>query len=144
MATTSYYKVGITQDSELRNRVAQLQTGNPFEIQVIKLVEYKPAKKLETAIHEALKVYHVRGEWFYGPLSAIERIFDITFTMFRVDVLLDDDHDDVHTMVQSIDTREDLIQMLIIAGKNNSWIKQHVRGRDEDVLKEIVKLRSIT
>ena len=58
---TGNIKLGISSNPE--NRVAQLQTGNSSQLE---LVAYKPAKsfKDEKVLHREMKKYHIRGEWF--------------------------------------------------------------------------------
>lgn len=57
-----YYKVGIAIDVE--NRLAQLQTGSPFELTIEECYSFDNAEIVERAIHQAWKKVRVRGEWF--------------------------------------------------------------------------------
>lgn len=60
-----FFKVGIARDIE--KRVAQLQTGNPAQLEVAWSVEIpsRPlAINIEREVHRALAQFHVSGEWF--------------------------------------------------------------------------------
>lgn len=66
-----FIKVGFTKDEEPDRRVAELQTGNPFEIQVL-FTTYGTLMQ-EQALHSALKVAFGRiripmppNEWYPG------------------------------------------------------------------------------
>lgn len=55
-----FCKIGFAQD--VQKRLAQLQTGCPWELYIHKS---KPGNMaLERAIHEEVKAYKIRGEWF--------------------------------------------------------------------------------
>ncbi len=73
----NFYKIGITND--IKERLVALQTGNPFEISLVKT--YDLPKSFETTVHELLTdaKYHERGEWFRftdGGMEAIIELFD--------------------------------------------------------------------
>lgn len=57
-------KVGIAKDVGRRRRA--LQTGQPFDMQVLHRIEVADdaALGIEKAIHKRLKRFHIRGEWF--------------------------------------------------------------------------------
>ena len=58
-----YYKIGITQ-GDVSRRVAQLQTGSPHKIHVIRVIETDRPRDLERDLHEMLRHKRVEGEWF--------------------------------------------------------------------------------
>jgi hypothetical protein len=58
---TSFVKIGVGGYS----RVNELQTGCPFELKIIHLVECQDAYKEEDRLHGLFKKYHHRGEWYY-------------------------------------------------------------------------------
>lgn len=62
-----YHKVGVALDVE--NRMAQLQTGSPFELVVEDCFAFDNAEIVERAIHQAWKNKRVRGEWFEMPTA---------------------------------------------------------------------------
>ena len=55
-----YVKVGYAKDVE--RRIAELQIGNPYKLEVVATVQGTPS--LERAFHKALRRKYVRGEWF--------------------------------------------------------------------------------
>jgi hypothetical protein len=57
-----FYKIGIAND--VQSRLAQLSTGNPFELQVIRVFGYENAEVVERAIHQRFSQNRRRGEWF--------------------------------------------------------------------------------
>lgn len=58
-----YYKIGIAKN--LKNRLSQLQIGNPFELEMVWSKELKNTLKIENVLHSELMKSKVRGEWFY-------------------------------------------------------------------------------
>jgi hypothetical protein len=65
----SIYKIGVTK--KLKKRKLQLQTGNPFEIELLDFYESEYARKIEKFLH--IKYGHTKltegfdkltGEWF--------------------------------------------------------------------------------
>jgi hypothetical protein len=56
-----YVKIGFAVD--VGERIAKLQTGNPFELVLMTVLEDEPAI-VERWLHEALDQYRRRGEWF--------------------------------------------------------------------------------
>lgn len=57
-----YYKIGIAID--VKERISNMQTGNPFPIRLVKT--WPGRADLEREVHEMLDQYHHRGEWFKG------------------------------------------------------------------------------
>ena len=57
-----YYKVGITNN--VKKRLGDLQVGNPVKLEVIRAFTVHNPYLREDMVHQALKDYHVRGEWF--------------------------------------------------------------------------------
>ena len=57
-----YYKIGHT--TELENRMAELQVGNPHELKVICAKKLLEPRELETALHGLYERKKVRGEWY--------------------------------------------------------------------------------
>ena len=55
-------KIGIAQNP--KQRLKQLQTGNPNRMSLVMTVSTRHAKKLECAMHNRLAEYRMNGEWF--------------------------------------------------------------------------------
>jgi hypothetical protein len=63
--SAGYYKIGVTLDSSIHNRIKQLQTGNPNIITLVsKTGTTTNAYELEKTLHKNYKKNRVRGEWF--------------------------------------------------------------------------------
>jgi hypothetical protein len=58
----SCYKIGIAQDVE--SRLAQLQTGSPYDLEVVQCYEFQNAQTVEGALHQKFGSVRMRGEWF--------------------------------------------------------------------------------
>lgn len=60
-----FFKVGLTKSGK-DGRLAGLQTGNVRPLLLYGCIEYvdKSLAKAETKIHDELKAFHARGEWF--------------------------------------------------------------------------------
>ena len=56
------YKIGIAQD--VQTRLAQLQTGSPYVLEVMECYGYENAEVVERALHQAFKKQRIQGEWF--------------------------------------------------------------------------------
>jgi hypothetical protein len=72
-ADTDFYKVGISKINP-RYRLAQLQTGCPYELTMQHLFKCAAPEALEIEVHGVLAQHHVRGEWFElteGELEAL-------------------------------------------------------------------------
>lgn len=60
-------KVGFTSDSDIRNRLSQLQTGNPNKLHVKYVFQFKDAemaRSVERLVHWKLQKSRLNGEWF--------------------------------------------------------------------------------
>lgn len=64
------YKIGIAKD--VNKRIKQLQTGNPYKIELIGSYESMHASKIETTLHNQYSHEREMGEWF--TLSLREEI----------------------------------------------------------------------
>jgi hypothetical protein len=54
-------KIGFTDD--VHRRLKQLQTGNPYELKLLHLID-NINPQLETFIHEFLEIEHIKNEWY--------------------------------------------------------------------------------
>lgn len=88
LGNTNYFKVGMTTD--INGRLAALQTATPFELYLITAAAHPNAFVVERDMHDALKEYHVRNEWFKCELFEIEQIFHAVSAMATIDRVLDD------------------------------------------------------
>lgn len=57
-----YYKIG--KSTDVISRIKQLQTGIPFELDIINTWEFKNVSVVEKHIHIKLSKNRIRGEWF--------------------------------------------------------------------------------
>lgn len=67
-----YYKIGYTKHSPLE-RLGALQIGCPYKLSVYSFIRNAGRGK-EAEIHDKLKKYQVRGEWFRVPQDTIDTI----------------------------------------------------------------------
>ena len=56
------HKIGIAND--VRSRLAQLQTGNPFPLKVVLCFEFGNASPIEQSLHQKFSAKRHVGEWF--------------------------------------------------------------------------------
>ena len=70
------YKVGITKD--IKQRLKQLQTGCPYQLEVIDMYEPKEfVSKIEKMLHRRFSCYQtkdfskIQGEWFDLPNDTV-------------------------------------------------------------------------
>lgn len=57
-----FYKIGVADN--VKTRMADLQTSNPFELRVIATRCVEKAFAVESKLHNDYKPFRVRGEWF--------------------------------------------------------------------------------
>ena len=88
LGDTNYFKVGMTTD--INGRIATLQTATPFDLHLIAAAAHKNAYTIEHDIHELLKPYRVRNEWFDCDQSEVMRVFETVNAMCTIDRALDD------------------------------------------------------
>ena len=68
---TSYLKIGFTDDESAESRLASLQVGCPFSLELIATIP--GTMQFEGTLHGILKKLHVRGEWFdISKFSALD------------------------------------------------------------------------
>ncbi len=90
MDDTDYYKVGVSSGA-ITERITMLQIGNPIELHLIAMSEQEQPYQVERDMHNALKEYRVRNEWFKVDREIIQRVFRDYTTMASLDTLLQDD-----------------------------------------------------
>jgi len=76
MGVTSYHKVGSTFDVRMRLKIAA--TDLPEDLVPLRYAVVEQHKKVENAIHEAMRTlrYHLRKEWYYGDSHELILIFN--------------------------------------------------------------------
>lgn len=70
-----FYKVGIASD--VAARVASLQTGNPYPLQVVAYYEFDNATPVEQSLHQCFAEQWQSGEWYKlgnGDLDKINSV----------------------------------------------------------------------
>lgn len=65
-----YYKIGIA--SNIDSRLNSLQCGNPFELEVVCAFRVKKARQLEKDLHNGLRQFNHKREWFILDTDFIE------------------------------------------------------------------------
>lgn len=58
----SFYKIGIAND--VKSRLSQLQTGNPFPLELVACYDFEDAAPVERVLHMKFDSCRGRGEWF--------------------------------------------------------------------------------
>lgn len=69
------YKIGIAKN--IKNRLQQLQTGNPLNIKLIHSFPSKNARKSELKLHQKYSDFKIRNEWFSLKNEHISEICQI-------------------------------------------------------------------
>lgn len=67
-----FVKIGIAKDPNAR--MAFMQTGNPYELELLRVFKSTSPAQDEEMIHLELDKYRVRGEWFKLPDKLINLI----------------------------------------------------------------------
>jgi len=69
-----FYKIGISQNVPSRKK--SIQTLVPFDINTVKAIRIEGYRDIEKQIHEELKEYRYKGEWFKGCLGTMLKTFN--------------------------------------------------------------------
>ena len=72
---SNLYKIGVTKD--LKKRLSQLQTSNPYEFYLINFFITNRSKELEKLLHEKFKKYNYKREWFKLEEKEISEVCQI-------------------------------------------------------------------
>ena len=70
-----FHKIGIAND--VKSRLAQLSTGNPFILEVVNVYGFENAEVVEKAVHQRYKNLRQRGEWFMMNEHALSEVRQI-------------------------------------------------------------------
>lgn len=72
LQTGWHYKIG--KSSDVRARIAGLQTASPYLIKLLHAVQTDDMGWLETLLHETYQEYRTNGEWFELPSNIVEEV----------------------------------------------------------------------
>lgn len=61
---TDLYKIGYTKNN-VKERVKQLQTGSPLQLNIIFEYKSKFSNTIEKTLHRFMSHLNVNGEWFF-------------------------------------------------------------------------------
>jgi hypothetical protein len=62
LESDGYFKIGIAND--VQNRIAQLSTGNPHQINLVFCYGFRNSEFVERALHQKFLDTRLRGEWY--------------------------------------------------------------------------------
>ena len=90
-----FYKIGSTNN--LQTRLTELQTGNPYPLEIDVFWESYSAGSLETCLHNTFSGKRVIGEWFVLDRSDIDKIDQICSLLncFKHSAVIKSEPDDV-------------------------------------------------
>lgn len=71
----NFYKIGVA--ANVQDRLAQLATGNPFDLEVLAVFQFEYANSVESALHQRFSNERVRGEWFELETHHIDEIIQV-------------------------------------------------------------------
>lgn len=74
---SNLYKIGITKD--LKKRLSQLQTSNPYEFYLINFFITTRNKELENLLHKAFKKNKYKREWFKLEEKEISEVCKLAY-----------------------------------------------------------------
>lgn len=89
------YKIGVSKNST--KRVKKLQTGCPYQIEIVKLFKTSRPFKIEKALHNMYAQYKwnydgdvISGEWFQLPINEVVEFENICNKIEkRIKILVD-------------------------------------------------------
>jgi predicted GIY-YIG superfamily endonuclease len=72
-----YYKIGIA--TNVKSRLASNQTGNPYPIELVASIEVgeKDCYIIESYLHQSLKQWNERNEWFRLSSAEVKAVIDV-------------------------------------------------------------------
>lgn len=70
------YKIGVTKRS-VKNRLKELQTGNPNKLSIVSIFKSKYPYELENSIHRYYSINNKLNEWFVLEKQDIEKFSEI-------------------------------------------------------------------
>ena len=87
MDGTDYYKIGMTT-RDVVDRMSELQSFTPFALKVVDHHWQENPRDVEYSLHQALKSYRVRNEWFQCDTEIITHTFKCYNAMAIIDSAL--------------------------------------------------------
>lgn len=71
--TTGAIKIGYSDTQQgINGRLVSLRIGSPFALSV--MLSFRGSRADETAIHDELAAYRLRGEWFSGAPAVLDHL----------------------------------------------------------------------
>lgn len=74
-------KIGTADGARVKNRLSELQTGNPERLSIIRTV--RGGRALEQEIHDLLAIYRLAGEWFAPDARVLALVGQLPNSMER-------------------------------------------------------------
>lgn len=84
-------KIGMAKD--VNDRIANLQTGNAFKLNVLMLIPCDSelqARQLEAKFHRIFAKQRIRGEWFMGSIN-FQKLREVEMENQREKLFMDDE-----------------------------------------------------
>lgn len=106
----TYYKVGIAADVE--SRLAQLQTGSPFELTIEECYGFNNSEIAERAIHQAWAKERGRGEWFELTGDAVSR-FQTLCELLGGEVYVPEQYETTPEAIEEAESIQDTNEILL-------------------------------
>ena len=75
------FKIGVTRNKTVSNRLLKLQTGNPTELFIINSYKTNYPFMLEKMLHNHFHNLHINGEWYQLNVDDITNFNDICDTL---------------------------------------------------------------
>lgn len=72
ISNQSFYKIGITKHKTVKQRLSTLQSACPYILEIY--TTSVCGDIMEVRLHQALRGYYLRGEWFELPISIANRL----------------------------------------------------------------------
>jgi len=138
-----YYKIGCASDAQ--SRLASLQTGSPFDLELVAMYEFENAEIVERALHQKFRSRNKRGEWFdldneaIGDLKSLCAMLDGIEKHVKSNKVSDEDElmiEEVESINNPIFDEKDFESMIAdgwrceIHGRGRFWMwRKSINGR---------------
>ena len=108
------FKIGA---SDVRSRLASLQTGNPYELELQACWEFSNAEPVERALHQAFEKSRMLGEWFLLSDPELEKFGAVCAMLggVRIEIIQpvsDDEIEEAEEEIQYLPTVEDVKRIM--------------------------------
>ena len=67
-----WYKIG--KAFNIKERLGALQTGNPYELEIVHSIKCNDYTLVENRLHKRYAFHRGHGEWFKLPLDALNEV----------------------------------------------------------------------